>query len=115
MNLTNIEVCEEDGWREICDSALSDEDAQVICRELGYLDIGAFITTTIVVIKHSNCTTSNNPRLLQVLGMKGLINFSVAFPQPVSQYAMAMSQNYQSVPWKVAVEETQTALLIRYL
>ena len=43
VNLTNIEVCESDGWRELCDTDLSDSDAQVICRQLGYSDIGRFM------------------------------------------------------------------------
>ena len=43
VNLTNINVCESDGWRELCDGHLSDKDAQVICRELGYSDVGRYM------------------------------------------------------------------------
>ena len=43
VNLTNIQVCENGGWREICDEDFTDNDAKVICRELNYSDIGEFL------------------------------------------------------------------------
>ena len=50
VNLTNIEVCESDGWRVLCDTDLSERDAQVICRELGYSDIGRYIWEQSVMV-----------------------------------------------------------------
>ena len=35
-----IKICEDGGWNEICDSNFTKSDAIVICRELGYSDIG---------------------------------------------------------------------------
>ena len=40
MNYTTIEVCDNGGWREICDANFTQEDAQVICRELEFSAIG---------------------------------------------------------------------------
>ena len=34
-NITTIEVCENGRWKEICDGNFTQEDAQVICRDLG--------------------------------------------------------------------------------
>ena len=42
VNLTSIEVCENGGWREICDADFTDNDAEVICRQQNYSDIGKF-------------------------------------------------------------------------
>ena len=36
VNYTTIKVCEDGIWREICDGNFTQEDAQVICRELGH-------------------------------------------------------------------------------
>ena len=35
-----IKICEDGGWNEIRDSNFTKSDAIVICRELGYSDIG---------------------------------------------------------------------------
>ena len=43
VNLTNIEVCEDSGWREICDADFTDDDATVICRQLNHSDIGKLV------------------------------------------------------------------------
>ena len=43
VNYTNIMVCENDGWREICDGEFSKLDAQVICRQLGISTIGKLV------------------------------------------------------------------------
>ena len=40
VNYTNIMVCEDDGWREMCDGEFSKLDAQVICRQLGISIVG---------------------------------------------------------------------------
>jgi hypothetical protein len=42
VNYTAIEVCEDGGWREICDGTFTQEDAQVICRQLGFSAIRKF-------------------------------------------------------------------------
>ena len=34
-NITTIQVCENSQWKEICDGNFTQEDAQVICRDLG--------------------------------------------------------------------------------
>ena len=39
--LTSFKICEDGGWSEICDSNFTKSDAIVMCRELGYSDIGA--------------------------------------------------------------------------
>ena len=38
--LTSFKICEDGGWNEICDSNFTKSDATVMCRELGYSDIG---------------------------------------------------------------------------
>jgi hypothetical protein len=40
--LTSFKICEDGGWNEICDSNFTKSDATVMCRELGYSDIGMF-------------------------------------------------------------------------
>ena len=40
VNYTSIEVCESGGWREICDGDFTEQDAQVVCRQLGFSSIG---------------------------------------------------------------------------
>ena len=40
VNYTTIEVCESGEWREICDATFTREDAQVVCRHLGFSAIG---------------------------------------------------------------------------
>ena len=40
VNYTSIEVCQRDGWREICDEDFTKQDAQVVCRQLGFSAIG---------------------------------------------------------------------------
>ena len=40
VNYTNIEVCEDDGWRGICDRNFTEQDAQVICRKLVFSAMG---------------------------------------------------------------------------
>ena len=37
-----VQVCENYGWRDICDADFTDNDAKVICRQLSYSDIGGF-------------------------------------------------------------------------
>ena len=37
-----VQVCENYGWRDICDADFTDNDAKVICRQLSYSDIGEF-------------------------------------------------------------------------
>ena len=53
VNLTNVEVCESDGWREICDADFTDLDARVICRQLNYSDIGKVFKS--LVYQQGNC------------------------------------------------------------
>ena len=36
MNYSTIEVCERGEWREICDRTFTQEDAQVVCHQLGF-------------------------------------------------------------------------------
>ena len=57
MNLTNIEVCEDNGWREICDADFTNSDAEVICRQLNYSGIGKFLINNsyLVCLQDSGC------------------------------------------------------------
>ena len=41
--LTSFKICENGGWSEICDSNFTKSDAIVMCRELGYSDIGVYV------------------------------------------------------------------------
>ena len=43
VNYTNIIVCENDGWREMCDEDFNKLDAQVICRQLGNSTVGKLV------------------------------------------------------------------------
>ena len=45
MNITTIEVCEGGKWREICDATFTQQDAQVICRQLEFSAIGKLAHT----------------------------------------------------------------------
>ena len=42
VDFTKIEVCEEDGLREICD--FTQQDAEVLCRQLSFSDTGSLYT-----------------------------------------------------------------------
>ena len=54
VNLTSIEVCEDSGWREICDADFTDDDAEVICRQLNYSDIGKFKPISVCSVKYTS-------------------------------------------------------------
>ena len=43
VNYTNIEVCEGDGWREVCDETFTQQDAKVVCWQLNFSDIGTYL------------------------------------------------------------------------
>ena len=40
VNFTTIQVCEDDGWRENCDANFTQQDAQIICQQLGFSGTG---------------------------------------------------------------------------
>ena len=48
---TAFSICEEGGWSDICDHNFTLSDATVMCRQLGYADIGAFTRITITNTK----------------------------------------------------------------
>ena len=62
QRLTSFKICENGGWSEICDSNFTKSDATVMCRELGYSDIGLlkingpYYSNNAVTISMSRCT-----------------------------------------------------------
>ena len=44
-----IEVCSNGTWHPVCDEFWSNEDARVVCRQLGYSSVGKFFLYTSVI------------------------------------------------------------------
>ena len=60
-----VEVCINEAWGSICSNGWDDKDADIVCKQLGFLPIGQYIPLlcTYCITVHSN----NNYTVLQVL------------------------------------------------
>ena len=42
-----VEVCKDSNWNGICDAGWNDADARIICRQLGFSDVGMCLSVVI--------------------------------------------------------------------
>lgn len=56
-NEGRVELCFHGHWGSICSDTWNDVDAEVTCRQLGYIGIGKFLTLGVDQLVKSLCLT----------------------------------------------------------